>query len=71
MAANEVRGELSLKLADGVEYVLRPSHEAIVAFEAETGRGLFDLSRSADTGMLTSSEAAIIATHCIRAHGAP
>lgn len=69
MPANEVRGEISIKLADGVEYVLRPSFEAIVAFEAETGRGLFDLARAADNGMLTMTEAAAIVTQCIRAQG--
>jgi hypothetical protein len=69
MSANRVRGETTIKLGDGVDYVLRPSFEAIVGFEEQTGRGLFDLARSADTGLLTSTEAAIIVTHCVRAQG--
>lgn len=68
MAANKTRGEISLEL-DGCEYVLRPSFEAISAFEAQTNRSLIDLARAAGEGQLKTGEAAIIVTECIRAHG--
>lgn len=66
--ANAHRGEVSLKL-DGEDFVLRPSYEAIVAFEAATGRGLLALARSALAGELTLDTTAAIATECIRAWG--
>lgn len=68
MAANKTRGEVSLEL-EGQEYVLRPSFEAISAFEAQTNRSLIDLARAAGDGQLKTGEAAIIVTECIRAHG--
>lgn len=68
MAANETRGEVSLELG-GVEYVLRPSYEAISAFEAQTNRSLIDLARAAGDGQLKLGEAAVIVTECIKAHG--
>ena len=68
MAANATRGEVSLELG-GVEYVLRPSYEAISAFEAQTNRSLIDLARAAGDGQLKLGEAAVIVTECIKAHG--
>jgi len=68
MTANKTRGEVSLEL-EGQEYVLRPSYEAISAFEAQTDRSLIDLARAAGDGQLKMSEAAIIVTECIKAHG--
>ena len=68
MTANPTRGEVSLEL-EGQEYVLRPSYEAISAFEAQTDRSLIDLARAAGDGQLKMNEAAIIATECIKAHG--
>ena len=67
MTANKTRGEVSLEL-EGVEYVLRPSYEAISAFEAQTDRSLIDLARAAGDGQLKMSEAAIIVTECNRPH---
>lgn len=64
--ANEERGEIALDLS-GVEYVMRPSYQAIQAIEAKTGKGLLALAR--DAADLTLTEAAIIATECIKAHG--
>lgn len=66
--ANEERGELALVL-DGQDMVLRPSHEAIRAFEAATGKGLLQLAREAMDGTLTLSETAQVACECIRAWG--
>lgn len=68
MTANKTRGEVSLEL-EGQEYVLRPSYEAISAFEAQTDRSLIDLARAAGDGELKLSESAIIVTECIKAHG--
>lgn len=68
MTANKTRGEVSLGL-EGVEYVLRPSYEAISAFETQTNRSLIDLARAAGDGELKLSESAIIVTECIKAHG--
>jgi hypothetical protein len=68
MGANKDRGEVELIL-DGTPYVLRPSYEAIAAFEADTGRGLLELAKLADAGTLTSSEVAAIAVRSIQAHG--
>ena len=60
------RGEISI-LLEGVEYVLRPSYDAIVGFEAATGKSLIELAR--DAGDLSVSDAAAVATECIRAWG--
>jgi hypothetical protein len=68
MTANKVRGEIELML-DGTPFVLRPSYQAIEAFQSDTGRGLLDLARRADAGDLTTSEIAAVATRCIQAEG--
>lgn len=67
-AANAARGEMELMLG-GRAYVLRPSYEAIEAFEAGTGKGLLDLTQAALNGTLRLSEAAVIAAECMRAYG--
>jgi hypothetical protein len=66
--ANEKRGEAMLVL-DGAEMVMRPSFEAIEAFEALTGKGLLELAREALASKLRLSETAQIATECVRAWG--
>jgi hypothetical protein len=69
MAANDTRGEISLEL-DGTEYVLRPSFEAIKAFEDGTGKkGVFLLGRMAEEDQLTLGDASVIVAECIKAHG--
>lgn len=67
MPANKERGEVSLKL--DVEYVLRPSYEALEACEKLTGMGLLKLAEAADNMELTRGQLAIIACEMIRAHG--
>ncbi|MDX3908423.1 MAG: GTA-gp10 family protein [Sphingobium sp.] len=67
-APEQARGELSLRI-DGGEMGLRPSFEAITAFERETGKGLLLLAREALSGSLTLGETAQIACQCIRAWG--
>lgn len=66
--ANAERGEISLTL-DGVEMVMRPSHEAILAFESATGKGLAQLAAQAVACTLTLGEVAQVAAECIRAWG--
>jgi len=66
--ANAVRGEVALTL-DGEEFVLRPTYDAIVAFEDATGRGLVTLAQSASDGSMRLPEAAAIVTACVRAWG--
>lgn len=66
--ANEERGEISLVL-DGGTFVLRPTYEAIMAFEEATRKGLLQLARDAVNGELRTAEVAHIVTECIRAWG--
>lgn len=66
--AVEERGELSLSLA-GMTMVLRPSYEAITAYENDLGRGSVSLANEALAKRLKLGEVAQIATHCIRAFG--
>lgn len=66
--ASEERGELTLTL-DGAEMVLRPSYEAIEAFENGTGRSLNELALLAAERKLKLSEASIIVCECVRAWG--
>lgn len=66
--ASKERGEMALIL-EGVEYVLRPSHEAIEEVEQLTGKSLLQLAREALQAKLTTSEIAQIATEFIRAFG--
>lgn len=66
--AVEERGELTLELG-GASMSLRPSYEAIVGFEAATGKGLLQLAREALNGRLTLAETAQVACECVRAWG--
>lgn len=66
--ANIERGEIMVAL-EGVDHVLRPSYEAQVAIEAQTGRSIEQLAAAAGENALTIGEAAIIVTECIRAQG--
>lgn len=68
MTANATRGHISLNLG-GAEYILRPSYEAISAFEGHTNRSLIDLAKAAGQSQLKLGEAAVIVTECIRAYG--
>lgn len=66
--ASAERGEIALVL-DGQSYVLRPSYEAIEAFETATGKGLLELARGAVEGSLRLGETAQVVTECVRAWG--
>lgn len=67
--ANKERGEHSLTLA-GVTYLLRPSHEAIVAIESQCGASLLTLARDGNAGALGVQELGIIAAELIKAGAA-
>lgn len=66
--ASAERGEISLTL-DGGAFVLRPSFEAIDAFEAATGKGLLQLAQESLRGALRLGEVAQVVTECVRAWG--
>ena len=66
--ASEERGEVSLVL-DGATMALRPSYEAIVAFEASTDKGLLELARAALEGKMRLADLSQVVTECIRAWG--
>jgi hypothetical protein len=65
-AAVAARGEISLTL-EGVEYVLRPTFEAIGQIETALGKNLFSLAQAAEQQQLTLAEVGTIAAMCIRA----
>lgn len=66
--ANEHRGEIALAI-DGARMVMRPSFEAIVAFEGATGKSLMQLAQQGIDHKLSLAEVAQIATETIRAWG--
>ncbi|MEH3107152.1 MAG: GTA-gp10 family protein [Sphingomonas fennica] len=68
MAANPIRGEVDITL-DGQAFVLRPSFEACVAMEQQTGRSLLELAMAADGSALSLDHQAIIVTECVKAWG--
>ncbi len=65
-AANEHRGEIDMVLG-GKTYVLRPSFQAIAAFERATGLSLIQLTDAARLGSLSMSGAQAVVTECINA----
>lgn len=68
MAANEERGEFDIELG-GVTYAMRPSWEAVEAFERAIGHASQRLYALAAAGDLQLSDSATIVTECIRAWG--
>ncbi|MDB5696060.1 MAG: hypothetical protein JWN21_1603 [Sphingomonas bacterium] len=62
--ANELRGEVSLRVA-GETLVLRPSFQALVAAEGELGP-LFALVERAAEGRLALGEIVALFWHCLR-----
>jgi len=48
---------------------LRPSYEAIFAFEASTDKGLLELARAALEGKMRLADLSQVVTECIRAWG--
>ncbi len=61
------RGEVTITL-EGVEYHLRPSHQAIKAIEAEL-RPLVELANAARSSSLTIEEAGFITAEMMKAYG--
>lgn len=64
--ANPDRGEHLLELA-GKTYKLRPTYDAVVEMEQETGLSLVELTRKADRHALKLPEAAKVAVALIKA----
>lgn len=64
----DLRGQMALPLG-GEEYLLRPSHTAIIAIEKRLGRTCFVLSGQAMRGELNTEELAVIATELMLAEG--
>jgi len=62
------RGEIVLELG-GQELTLRPSYEAIEAFEGLTDKGLLQLAGEALNRRLKLGETAQVVTECVRAWG--
>jgi hypothetical protein len=61
------RGQLSIKL--DAEYVLRPSHEAIMEAEKQTGLSLFDLAGLAANARMGLECMSILVATMMRAYG--
>ena len=51
MPPNEVRGEFAIEL-DGAKHLMRPSWEAILAFETALDKCVIELAQSASMGRL-------------------
>lgn len=66
MIINTERGEVALKLGSTV-YPMRPSFEAVIGFEQQTGKSLVELLRLAVSQQLHLADMAAIATFAIRA----
>lgn len=64
----EERGELALSL-DGQTMIMRPTFEAIHAFEVSTGKGLLQLAQEALNRTLPLFELAQVVTECVKAWG--
>lgn len=62
------RGRLTLAL-DGVEYRLRPSHEAIKAIERATGRTTYDLCVAASRVTMPLETMAVVVSELMLAEG--
>ncbi|MDT7935212.1 MAG: GTA-gp10 family protein [Sphingomonadaceae bacterium] len=67
-SAVDARGEIAIEL-DGVEYVLRPSFEAVGAIESACGKTLLELAQAAESGTLSAAHLAEVVAQCIKAQG--
>ena len=66
--ANEERGEFEIELA-GIKYGMRPTFEAIQAFEGVDGLQLTQMAVAASRGGLSVRACAIVVAECVRAWG--
>jgi hypothetical protein len=66
--AVDTRGQITVEL-DGTDFVLRPSYEAIMEAERETGLSLFDLAGLASNGRMTFEQMGVVTAAFMRAHG--
>lgn len=67
--ANPMRGETTITIA-GVEYLLRPTFEALVAAEEDLG-SLFAMVEKASQGSLGISAMSGLVWHCLPAEARP
>jgi len=63
----DTRGQLTITL--DADYVLRPSQEAIMEAEQQTGLSLFDLAGLAANSRMTLQQMGIVTAAMMRAHG--
>lgn len=63
----DARGQLTITL--DADYVLRPSQEAIMEVEQQTGLSLFDLAVLASNSRLSQQQMGIVTAAMMRAHG--
>jgi hypothetical protein len=63
----DTRGQLSIRL--DTDYVLRPSEEAIMEAERETGLSLYDLASLAANSRMRLDQMGIVTAAFMRAHG--
>ena len=66
--ANQQRGEFAIRL-HGVEYGMRPTYDAVQAFEGADGMQLTQMAVAATRGGLSVRVCALIVTECVRAWG--
>lgn len=64
----DVRGQIAIEL-EGVVYQLRPSREAILAIETQTGNSLYQLAGLAIAGGMQTETMGLIVAELMRAHG--
>jgi hypothetical protein len=65
---NRLRGEIDLTL-DGTRFVLRPSHEALLAIETKTGKTVLALMNACSDSDIGLLDAAVTVTELIQAWG--
>lgn len=63
------RGEVSIELEPGVEYVMRPSFEAITAVERASGKSMTELADAASRCALPLATLATIVLEFVKAWG--
>jgi hypothetical protein len=68
MTANQHRGEVSVELS-GVSHTARPTYQAILAYEQETGRSSSELMMRFSAGVFTLREIVAILHACLTAGG--
>lgn len=66
--ALDTRGQIAVEL-DGTQFTLRPSFEAILEAEKQTGLNLYELATLAANSRMSIDQIAIVVAATMRAHG--